>query len=38
MIEELSDAFLMDLDKQEMFNSKFEGITGFLNKIKLVYE
>ena len=38
VIEELSDVLLVDLDKQELFNSKFEGITDFLNKIKLVYE
>lgn len=36
--EEISDMALNELDKKDLFDSKFQAIVEFLNTIKLVYE
>lgn len=38
VIESLPDLALKELDKKDLFDSKFQIITEFLNTIKLVYE
>lgn len=38
VIEEISDALLVDLGKPDLFDSKMQVAVDFLNKVKLVYE
>lgn len=38
VIEEVADLALQDLDKKDLFESKYQIIVEFLNTIKLVYE